>query len=643
MRRLGSIIAALLIVGLLAPALLVAPVAAAAPAVPKVVIVVGPVGGDHGALPRGGRGPRPPSPASTRPDVTELYSPERDVAGRQEGPQGREPRRLHGPRQRLAEPVPRQPLPAHPERLRAQPARPARPTTPRISTSGRAASRRVSLAKDAVVLLNHLCYASGLSEPGLAEGTLDQAKQRVDNFAAGFIKAGASAVIAEAYTSPSRYVAAILGSKRSIESLWRSSPTANDNAFAFASERSPGYVAMMDPEHGTSGFERSIVLKEGLASGDVQAGARGSARATTGGFSTGDPGLPTLAASGLRLSIPRIAGPTSTGRRADLKVPFKIRDRSRLPKVLEASVRWDPVDVVTGPAAAPTTNPTPTLLLPESAPTALDLVAAEQTGTLVAPAALKIGKSNLSMGVNLPTAPGRYRLTITLHDRDGVAFDEATQALLPTMLVRVTGDPDGAVLAAPSNTLSAGTHVSLPVRVVNLGTAAWGHERMQSTKDPDRSTPAVAADLVGHWVALGDGAVLTIPGEVSMRLAAGPAAQPGGRRRARHRRPDRARRLPPAARRHHPGARLAHRGRRRPDDRAREGGRGELGPVRERDPERTPVDRSATRTWTPACGRVRHHPVPVRSWGSRTGGPGELVGPFGHRVVERQRVRCSPR
>ena len=57
---------------------------------------------------------------------------------------------------------------------------------------------QVKLAKNAVVLLNHLCYASGLSEPGLPEGTLGQAQQRVDNYAAGFIKAGASAVVAEA-------------------------------------------------------------------------------------------------------------------------------------------------------------------------------------------------------------------------------------------------------------------------------------------------------------------------------------------------------------------------------------------------------------------------------------------------------------
>ena len=44
---------------------------------------------------------------------------------------------------------------------------------------------QVKLARNAIVLLNHLCYASGNSEPGLPEGSLDQAKQRVDNYAAG--------------------------------------------------------------------------------------------------------------------------------------------------------------------------------------------------------------------------------------------------------------------------------------------------------------------------------------------------------------------------------------------------------------------------------------------------------------------------
>ena len=124
---------------------------------------------------------------------------------------------------------------------------------------------QVKLAKNAIVLLNHLCYASGNTEPGLPEGNLDQAKQRVDNYAAGFIQAGASAVIAEAWSSPSYFVKTILSSNRSIQSAWSNAPSANRHRLAFKSERSDGYVAQMDTETATSGFTRSVVMKTGLA------------------------------------------------------------------------------------------------------------------------------------------------------------------------------------------------------------------------------------------------------------------------------------------------------------------------------------------------------------------------------------------
>ena len=71
------------------------------------------------------------------------------------------------------------------------------------------------------MLLNHLCYASGNSEPGVPEGNIDQARQRVDNFAAGFIKAGASAVIAEAQATPNHMLATILRGGKSIEAVGR--------------------------------------------------------------------------------------------------------------------------------------------------------------------------------------------------------------------------------------------------------------------------------------------------------------------------------------------------------------------------------------------------------------------------------------
>jgi putative cell wall-binding protein len=55
---------------------------------------------------------------------------------------------------------------------------------------------QVKLAPNAIVLLNHLCYAPGASEPGNPVPSLSVAVQRADNFAAGFLAAGAGAVFA---------------------------------------------------------------------------------------------------------------------------------------------------------------------------------------------------------------------------------------------------------------------------------------------------------------------------------------------------------------------------------------------------------------------------------------------------------------
>ena len=70
--------------------------------------------------------------------------PERDLAGGQGRSAGRVARRLHGPRQRLAEHVPRRPLPADPERVRAQPERRRRATTPTSTSARRRSATRSS-------------------------------------------------------------------------------------------------------------------------------------------------------------------------------------------------------------------------------------------------------------------------------------------------------------------------------------------------------------------------------------------------------------------------------------------------------------------------------------------------------------------
>ncbi len=565
MRRLGSVFTALLISGVLASVGAVAPVAAASP-VPKVVIIVGPAG----AATDGYRAQARAAAAIARkytPDVTEIYSPNATWPAVKAALQGASLVVYMGHGNGWPSPY-RDAL--------------YRPTQDGFGLNPRAGGNddthqyfgesqvaaSIDLAKNAVVLLHHLCYASGNSEPQLPEGTLDQAKQRVDNFAAGFIDAGAAAVIAEARDAPAGYVRAVLGGSRSIDAIWRTAPGANGHVFGFESKRSPGYVAQMDPARVSSGFERSIVLREGLASADVLAGARGSA---SGGGPAVVPGSPDLLGTGISLRTPSFKGLTAAGGKATLRIPFKIKDRGDLPKSVQASVRWDPLDVPLMPtdpatevpaeppmpaevATEPSASPVPTLAPPlpvlagpdiatptdPAAPSAtpeptatpeplqptapapdLELVTPERLGDVVAPSDLHLGSKYLSMPVVLPSAPGRYRLTITLHDGDGVAYDAATQAAIPSLVVRVTGDTDGAILVAPTARLTAGSDVDLPVGVVNLGKAAWGRAPVIDDISPVLGDPGTAATLVGRWLSLADGTMSPATASARVDLPAG--------------------------------------------------------------------------------------------------------------------------
>ena len=110
-------------------------------------------------------------------------------------------------------------------------------------------------------MLGHLCYASGSSEPGKAEPTLDQAKQRVDNFAAGFLAAGARAVIAEAYGRLGRRVRGrgLFTAHTTVGTIWATSFSKQGTPFSFPSTRTPGMTAQMDPDHSSGKYYRAIV------------------------------------------------------------------------------------------------------------------------------------------------------------------------------------------------------------------------------------------------------------------------------------------------------------------------------------------------------------------------------------------------
>ena len=130
-------------------------------------------------------------------------------------------------------------------------------------------ANEVRMAPNAVVLLHHLCYAAGNSEPGQAEPTVDVAKQRVDNYAAGFLAAGARAVVADGLMGPAYYIRSLFTTDQSVDQMWRAAPNFNDNEFSFASVRSPGHTAQMDPKTPTSGFYRAITGNLGLKTADV--------------------------------------------------------------------------------------------------------------------------------------------------------------------------------------------------------------------------------------------------------------------------------------------------------------------------------------------------------------------------------------
>ena len=123
---------------------------------------------------------------------------------------------------------------------------------------------QLHLAANAIVMLHNLCYASGNSEPGGAAPTVSVARQRIDNYAAGFLKGGARAVLVDGHMGPEPYLHGLFTTGQSVLDLWRSMPNYHGHESSFASTRSPGYTAYSDPDNTTSGFYRSLVTAPGL-------------------------------------------------------------------------------------------------------------------------------------------------------------------------------------------------------------------------------------------------------------------------------------------------------------------------------------------------------------------------------------------
>ncbi len=157
---------------------------------------------------------------------------------------------------------------------------------------------------------------AGNSEPGNPDPTLTVAKQRVDNMGAGWIAAGARAVIAEVYGQgmyggAAWYVRQLFSTHRSIDSMWRADPNFNNHVLSYASTRSSGYTAEMDPDGvNKPPFGRSMVAKLDLQTQDVT-GARYAA--TERPTSLAVPGAASVAADGAGLYADGGLTPDGTG------------------------------------------------------------------------------------------------------------------------------------------------------------------------------------------------------------------------------------------------------------------------------------------------------------------------------------------
>jgi hypothetical protein len=120
--------------------------------------------------------------------------------------------------------------------------------------------RGLRLRKGAVVLLAHLCYSAGNSQPGMTRPSLSVARKRVDYYAGGFLRAGAQAVFSETHGRAGYLLRGLFRSGKTLRQIFWSSPTATPRyQIRFNPRRSPRWAsALMDPRR-RGDYRRSVV------------------------------------------------------------------------------------------------------------------------------------------------------------------------------------------------------------------------------------------------------------------------------------------------------------------------------------------------------------------------------------------------
>ena len=556
---------------MLAAAGAVAPVAAAA-RVPRVVLVVGPVGsltGEYKSLANAAAA----EAVAAGAQVTKIYSPNATWPAVKHALQGASIVVYLGHGNGWPSPYRNSLYPPTQNGFGLNPVAGADDVNHQYF--GEASVDNIKLAPNAVVVLSHLCYASGNSEPGLAEGTQSMAIQRVDNYAAGFIRAGAQAVVAEAHLGPAYYIRSLLRSQLSIEQIWRASPNSNGNTMTLASDRSPGFAERLDPDHSSSGFNRSLVSK-GLSSVQLRSGATGSSSGTTVSSFVQPPVTPSLTSLGLSIGRVSIKSIPIAAAASQLVLPVASGGAKKMPTGTQVGIRWDPILLDPAPAqsnltlppappqpspsTATSASPTTTPSAPPIDPPDVDLVVSEQLGSVVTlNPAVRTGKG-LNVGVTYPirARPVPARRHAPRRDRRRLRRPHPGPRLVGHRAGRrvVHGGLRGAVIDGDDHGLERDPR--RPGR--ERGLRGLGRT-VDHAADRLRRPPDLAPNLADRGTPRRDLGLDAGPAGAGARIE-GARSHGGGARRDRGGRPfaRRAvtgRRVPPPARRRHADARLA--------------------------------------------------------------------------------------
>ena len=116
----------------------------------------------------------------------------------------------------------------------------------------------IRLAPHAVVFVMRGCYTAGNGQHADPIPTLDVARQRVDNFASGWLAVGAGAVFALAFGTHFDYPDKLMNTDATIDELFAmSSEYVGANELYFDSVRTPGAFNHLDPDP-KKGYLRAV-------------------------------------------------------------------------------------------------------------------------------------------------------------------------------------------------------------------------------------------------------------------------------------------------------------------------------------------------------------------------------------------------